>query len=284
MNVLIIEDELYTAKDLARTIMEVAPQAEIVEILPSVEESIEFLSASPEIDLIFSDIQLNDGLSFEIFQAVPQSIPIIFCTAFNQYALEAFKTHSIDYILKPFETETVQKALAKYQELKQRFAGAGTTRAESGREEMATSESGHSEGNRPGTITNQDLEAITEAIKARLFPAKKGTSIIVHKGEKFIPMPLEEIALFYIKNDLVRVYTFQQEKYVLNKKMDDLEAAYSPTFFRANRQQLIHRNAIRDADQYFHRKLLINLKVPFEDQILVSKLKVKPFLEWLSNH
>ena len=106
MKILIIEDELYTAKDLERTICEVHPAAEIVEILPSVEESVAFLKTQAPIDLIFSDIQLNDGLSFEIFQQVSHSAPIVFCTAFDQYALEAFNTHSIDYILKPFERET----------------------------------------------------------------------------------------------------------------------------------------------------------------------------------
>jgi len=251
MKILIIEDELYTAKDLERTICEVHPAAEIVEILPSVEESVAFLKTQAPIDLIFSDIQLNDGLSFEIFQQVSHSAPIVFCTAFDQYALEAFNTHSIDYILKPFERETVKKAIDKYQQLRQ--------------------------------PAQPDLEAITQAITARLFTPQK-TSIIVHKGEKYIPMPLEDIALFFIKHEIVWAYTLTGEKYVINKKMDSLEASYAPAFFRANRQHLIHRVAVKDAAQHFKRKLLVNLKVPFEDQILVGKVKTKAFLDWLSHH
>ena len=259
MKILIIEDEMYTARDLERTIREVQPNAEIVAVLPSVEEGIEFFAGDEEVDLIFSDIQLNDGLSFEIFRAVDRFIPIIFCTAYDQYALEAFKTHSIDYILKPFETESVRKALGKYKHLKQDSAPATTAQA-------------------------PDMEAIIQAVMQRLYAPRK-KSLIVHKGDKLIPMPVDDVAVFFIEHESVWAFTFAEEKFALNNaKLDALEAAHAPGFFRVNRQQLIHRRAVQDASQYFHRKLLVNLTVPFSQEVIVGKLKTKPFLEWLSNH
>ncbi len=121
MKIVIIEDEKPTARDLAKTITAIEPDAEIVKLLNSVEEAIEYLSSN-SVDLIFSDIQLCDGLSFKIFEEVENHAPIIFCTAFNEYALEAFKSAGIDYLLKPFSKATVAKALEKYQKLKSAFA------------------------------------------------------------------------------------------------------------------------------------------------------------------
>ncbi|MEM1000745.1 MAG: LytTR family DNA-binding domain-containing protein [Bacteroidota bacterium] len=261
MKILIIEDEMYSARDLQRTILQAEPQAEILAILPSVEEGIAFFADNPEVDLIFSDIQLNDGLSFEIFGRVNRSIPIIFCTAYNQYALEAFRTYGIDYILKPFADEQVRQALEKYGKLKQQLADPS-----------------------PTAPSVPDLDAITEAVKARLYP-QKIKSLIVHKGDKLIPMPVERIAVFFIDHENVWAYTFSQEKFLLNNaKLDGLEASFAPTFFRVNRQQLVHRKAVRDAAQYFHRKLLVNLTVDFEPEVIVGKLKVKSFLDWLSTN
>ena len=250
MNILIIEDEKHTANDLKRTIFEVQPSAEIIGIIGSVEKGIAFLRENQGIDLIFSDIQLLDGLSFEIFQAVNNATPVIFCTAYDQFALQAFQTYGIDYILKPFDEESVKRALDKFKTLK-------------------------------GESAPADFSAITEAIKEQLFPKNTPSSILIHQGDKMIPLPVEDIALFFIKDDMVSALTFQGKRYFVDKKLDSLEKSLSPTFFRANRQQLIHRKAVKEASQYFHRKLMVNLTIPFDDEVVVGKLKVTAFKEWL---
>jgi len=125
MNVIIIEDEVFSAEDLAGIIHEMNENIIVLAMLYSVKESIAFLKGRTDVDLIFSDIQLGDGLSFEIFKEVKIEAPIIFCTAFNEYALEAFKTNSIDYILKPFENKAVIQAINKYYQLKKYFSPSG---------------------------------------------------------------------------------------------------------------------------------------------------------------
>lgn len=251
MNILIIEDEKRTANDLKRTIFAVLPEAEVLGIVGSVGDGIDFLNSHQEIDLIFSDIQLSDGLSFDIFQAIQNEIPVIFCTAFDQFALQAFQTYGIDYILKPFDESSVRKAIDKYKNLR-------------------------------GTPGPSDFQAVTEAIKQQLFPSKKTTSILIHQGDKLIPLSVEDVAIFFIKDEMLSAFTFSGKRYFVDKKLDSLEAELSPTFFRANRQQLIHRRAIKDVSQYFHRKLMVNLSIPFKEEVVVGKLKVTAFKEWLS--
>lgn len=251
MKILIIEDEKRTANDLKRTIFEVLPAAEIVGVVGSVEEGIEMLGKEEIIDLIFSDIQLSDGLSFEIFQSTDNTIPVVFCTAFDQFALQALQTYGIDYILKPFDAAAVQRALNKYKTLK-------------------------------GQASPADFQAITEAIKQQLYPARKTTSILIHQGEKLIPLAVEDVAIFFIKDEMLSAVTFDQKRYFVDQKLDRLESDLSPTFFRVNRQQLIQRKAVKDLAKYYHRKLQVNLTIPFNQQVLVGKLKVTAFKEWLS--
>jgi two-component system, LytTR family, response regulator LytT len=253
MKIVVIEDEKLTAKDLAKTIKAVDPDIEILALLHSVEESIEFLRTNSAIDLIFSDIELGDGLSFEIFEKVNNKTPIIFCTAFNEYALEAFRTVGIDYLLKPFSKITVEKALEKYHSLKEKLA----PQAEA-------------------------LPNLMTLLKNQLFPSKT-PSVIMQQGDKIVPLEGNKIALFYIEDNSVFAYTFDQKKHLLSQKLDVLEKTFNPTFFRANRQFLINRKAIKDASHYFNRKIVINLTLPFNEQIIVGKLKVTAFLDWLAN-
>lgn len=250
MHILIIEDEKRTANDLKRTIFDVLPSAEIAGVVGSVEEGVEFLASDHQLDLIFADIQLSDGLSFEIFQSVDNRVPIIFCTAFDQFALQAFQTHGIDYILKPFDVESVRRAVDKYKSLK-------------------------------GESAPADFQAITEVIKQQLYPKRKPTSILIHQGDRLIPVAVDDIAVFFIKDEIVSALTFTNKRYFVDKKLDSLEESFLPTFFRVNRQQLIHRKAVKDVSQYFHRKLLVNLTIPFDDEVVVGKLKVTAFKEWL---
>jgi two-component system, LytTR family, response regulator LytT len=253
MKILIIEDEKLTAKDLSKTLIAIDSEIEILKMVHSVEEAIDFFKSNPVIDLIFSDIELGDGLSFEIFEKLKISIPIIFCTAYNQYALEAFKTVGIDYILKPFNKQSIEKALLKFQNLKEKLAN-----------------------------PKEDYSKLLGLIKQKINPQTQ--SIIIHQGDKIIPLNAKDIALFFIEDDLVFAYTFDGKKNNLSQSMDNLEKQFSIDFFRANRQFLVNRKAVKDASHSFNRKILINLNIPFKEQIFIGKLKTTAFSNWLANN
>jgi len=254
MNILIIEDENYTAKDLTRTILEVEPSATIIDVISSVEEGKDILLRYKNIDLIFSDIKLGDGLSFEIFETLKTEIPIVFCTAYDEYALQAFKNFGIDYILKPFSNETVKNAL-------QKFAKLSVNK----------------------TMNNiVDYNKILDSLKSH-FQTTTKPSIILHQADKIIPIEINKIAFFYIEHEIVYAVSFEQKKLATQYKLDTLEKKFSPAFFRANRQFLINRTAVKEVSQHFHRKLQVHLTIPFAETIVIGKEKVTIFLDWLSN-
>ncbi len=252
MKIVIIEDEKLTARDLARTIAGISPDADIEAMLHSVSDAVEYLNKHTGIDLIFSDIQLGDGLSFEIFEKTHNQIPVIFCTAYNENALEAFKTVGIDYLVKPFSKATVGKAPEKFRRMKETFAAPAV-----------------------------DFSPLMELLKNQR-SAVKIPSIIIQQGGKIIPLDGATIAFFYIDNDSVFASTFDNKKHLLSKKLDILEEMFAPVFFRANRQFLINRKAVKDASHFFNRKVVVNLTVPCAEQITVGKVKVTAFIEWLA--
>lgn len=250
MRILIIEDEKITAKDLSKTILSVEPDAEIVEILHSVEDALVFFKQNQNIDLIFSDIQLGDGLSFAIFTQIDNKIPVVFCTAYNDYTLQAFDVMGIDYIIKPFSKDTVTKAINKFRLLRQ---------------------------SEPVPDFNRLLHNLTTHFQPSIMP-----SIIIHQGEKIIPVSGNDIAFFYIQKKDVFAYTFQKKEWKVSDNLEALEQKFSPFFYRSNRQFLVNRKAIISASQYFHRKMVLTMNVEFTEKILVGKEKVTDFLEWLS--
>ncbi len=252
MKIVIIEDEQKTARNLAKTIESVCSEAQILHCIESVEEGELFFQNAPDIDLIFSDIQLGDGLCFDIFERINLQIPIIYCTAYSEYAVRAFKNLGIGYILKPFSAPDVAQAIHKYQTL---FEKEKTTK------------------------NTAELGLISE-IKRQLMP--KNTGIVVFRGDKIIPIENEKIAFLYIENAIVYVFTFDEKKLSTNYKLDDLEQKLYPQFFRANRQFLINRKAIKEASQHFNRKLQLHLTVSFPKVILIGKEKVTLFLNWLT--
>lgn len=251
MKVVIIEDERLTAKDLAKTLVAIDSEIEVIATISSIEEGLLFFQNNPQLDLIFSDIELGDGLSFDIFQKYPNTSPIIFCTAYQQYMLDAFKTAGIDYVLKPFSKATIEKSLIKFNSLKEKFQ-------------------------KP----NPNINNVYDSLKTALLG--KVSSVIVHQRDRIIPISGNDIALFYIENDCTCAFTFEQKKFFINQKLENLEKIF-PDFYRANRQFLLNRKAVKDASQYFNRKMLVNLNVPFKEQIIISKLKTTDFIQWLSN-
>lgn len=251
MKIVIIEDEKLTANDLAETIGRVAPEARIVAVLPSVSSAVDWFQQNEHPDLIFSDIQLGDGLSFEIFKIVSTNTPVIFCTAFDEYALRAFDANGIDYILKPFDQNNIESAIQKYHKLKSKFSG-----------NMA------------------NIEQLMQWMSQKKRPVQG--SVLVYKQDKILPVRFDEIALFYIENEITHLVTFDQKRYTINKTIENIEEIASVDFFRVNRQFLVHRRAIKEASLYFARKLSLNLTISFPETITVSKNKVTDFLNWLS--
>jgi len=251
MNLVIIEDEKVTARDLAQTIEQLFPGTQIVKILSTVKESIQYFTDGSDADLIFSDIQLGDGQSFEIFSKVDIGAPVIFCTAFDEYALHAFKANGIDYILKPFTTEAVAAAINKYLALKGKVA--------------------------ENAFPYKALE--------QLFISRRTTdagAVLVYQKDKILPIALSNIAFFYLKNGVVNLTTFDKKNYLINKNMEELGKIAEPLFFRANRQFLVNRRAVQDASNYLSRKLSVTLSVPTQESITISKEKISQFLEWLT--
>jgi two-component system response regulator LytT len=253
MRIVIIEDEKLTATNLAETIVTVVPDAQITAILSSVRSAVSWFRENEQPDLIFSDIQLGDGLCFEIFITIPVHSPVIFCTAYDEYALKAFDANGIDYILKPFDKTTIEEAFQKYHTLKDSFTG---------------------------KISN--LDQIIQFIENKKKQAN--ASVLVYKQDKIIPVRFEDIALFYVENEITRLITFDHKAYTINKTMEKVEEISPDDFFRVNRQFLIHHRAIKEASQYFGRKLSLSLTVPFRETITVSKNKVPSFLNWLSGY
>ncbi len=251
MQIVIIEDEKLTADDLRDTILEVCPEARIVAVIGSVKEAIAWFRLHSVPDLVFSDIQLGDGTSFEIFKSITQRMPVIFCTAFDEFALHAFKANGIEYILKPFTNSTIAAAIEKYKTLKETFSA--------------------NEGS---------YKALLPLFESRKSPGH-GSLLIYHK-DKILPVRMSDIALFYIENEVTHLITSDQKIYTVNKTLEELEKVAGSGFYRANRQYLVNRTSVREASQHFSRKLSLILHIPFKETITISKEKTADFLSWLS--
>jgi len=255
MNIVIIEDEPLTAEDLADILTEEDESVHIAAILPSVKKAIEYFGNNKAPDIIFSDIQLGDGLSFSIFKEVPITTPVIFCTAYDEYALEAFDANGIDYVLKPFTAATINKALQKYKQLQKNLS-----------KEPAPETSSYA--------------GLYQLLEDKLF--QKRSSILVYQREKIIPLPLADVAVCYSQNLVTHLVTFDGKSFSVNHTLEELEVMAGSQFFRANRQFLVNHKAIKDASQYFGRKLSLALNIPFSEDIIISKAKAPIFLDWLA--
>lgn len=252
MNIIIIEDETITAEDLQYSILQVQPKANIVKVLSSVKEAVHYFKTNSMPDLIFSDIQLGDGLSFEIFQRVEVNVPIIFCTAYDEYALKAFDTNGIHYILKPFDEAKIEEALEKFKSFKSIFS-----------------------------FENASILEVIKTLQQK--PQEQVGSILVYQQDKVIPIKLNEIALFFIRNEVTHLFTFKQKTFYINKSLDEVQQICGPDFYRVNRQFILHRNAIKEISKTMARRVSIDLNVPFPEGITVSKEKMTDFLDWLKN-
>lgn len=252
MNITIIEDELRTARSLENIVKELKPSAKITGPYQSIEEAVSELSSGTQPDLIFMDIQLADGLSFDIFKSVAISCPVVFCTAFDEYSLEAFKSNGVDYVLKPFSKEDIARAMGKVDDLKNFF--------------------------QQNTTPNLD-ELLNQIVK----PAEK-TSFLVFKHQKYTTVQISQIAFFYISNEATSIMCFDGQEFSLNQSLEQVASQVSQKqFFRVNRQYLVNFSAIKEIEHYFLRKLYVKLLIDTPEKLLINKEKSAAFLSWMEN-
>lgn len=250
MKAVIVEDEIVAAQNLQRLITQTGEDIQVITVLQTVEESIEWFSLNTSPDLVFMDIHLADGSAFSIFEKVKIACPVIFTTAYDEYALKAFEVNSIDYLLKPINIKTLERAIGKLRNL---------------------------------TSVNTDNTDIISTMLASLKQTKevyKSHFLIPYK-DKFIPLAVDNIACIYTENKMAKIVTVDNQTYNMDSTLEDLFIKLNPSqFFRANRQYIVSHKAIKDLSTWFGSKLSINLYITVPDKIIVSKARVPEFKAW----
>jgi two-component system, LytTR family, response regulator LytT len=251
MRILIVEDEPAAARRLQKIILELVPKATIVGVCESVQESVNWLKTNIHPDLFLFDIQLADGLSFEIFTQVATQVPVIFATAYDEYALRAFKVNSIDYLLKPIDREALRLSIEKFNKLQAGFASPA-----------------------------MDIQTIlAQMISGK--PIYK-TRFLVSKGMHLIPIDHSEVAWLRTEERIVFLHTHDGKRYLTEHTLDELEELLDPTlFFRANRQYLISTRAVHHVVPGVNGKLNLFLHPQTEEEVVVSREKAMAFRRWL---
>ena len=246
LRILIIEDEPVNARNLAFVLQDTDASVEIAGTLPSVEASVNWLRTGESCDLIFMDIQLADGLSFEIFSQVNITQPVVFVTAFDEYALRAFRANGIDYVLKPFLREDIERALDKYKRWTQGPA---------------------------------DINVLKKMMQSLQQARAYKRSFLVHHRDRLIPVTTESIAWFYSKSEVVQACTVDRKQYFIDHTLEELQQLLDPAdFFRANRQFIVQRKYILEVNFHFNGRLLLNTQTPAPENVLISKARVPLFL------
>jgi len=247
----VIEDEAVTARNLIHLLSEVDADIDVVKTLASVAEAVIWLAANTY-ELIFMDIRLADGLSFDIFKQVEVNRPVIFVTAYNDYAITAFKNNGIDYILKPFDKTEICNAVSKYKTW------------------MFSPNKGQSYSDLVAALANA-----TKSFKK---------SFLVHYRDKLLPIETDKISCFYTANEIVYANTTADQQYIIECTIEQLVQELDPDiFFRANRQFLINKKSIIEVNFYFNGRLSILIKPQPTDKILISKARVPEFKKWMNS-
>lgn len=253
MKVVIIEDEVIAAQTLRRLITEIRSDLEVQAVLQTVEESVEWLGENPMPDLVFMDIHLADGSSFGIFEKINIDCPIIFTTAYNEYALDAFEVNGIDYLLKPINKTRLAKAITKFGNISFR------------------------------SDNTQMIYDLVQSLNEK--QSRRKTHFLVPHKDKLLPLAVDDIAYFQADMKIGRATTFDGKNYSLDYSLEELMKNLDPDqFFRVNRQFIVSHMAISDLSQWFTGKLAVNLKVPVPEKILVSKARVSDFKAWFTRN
>ena len=250
MKVLIIEDEKAAAENLKFLLQRIDPGIEVERVIDSVAGGVAYFKGAASAEMVFMDIHLADGISFEIFEKTKVNLPIIFTTAYDEYAIKAFKVNSVDYLLKPIDEIELKDALERYKE-----------------------------SSRTGPPANQFQEMLQLLKEDK--KVYKGT-YLVQQRDTLIPVDVSELAYFTIDEGIVKAFTDENKSYILDKKLEDIEAELNPDqFIRANRQFIVRRNAIENLQLYFNGKLILNIRPTPLEKIVISKARAPHFKKWM---
>ncbi|MCK4880459.1 MAG: response regulator transcription factor [Bacteroidales bacterium] len=249
MRVIILEDETRAVNHLKRLIQLVAPEMEVAAVFDTVRESVEYLAQEPAVELIFSDVQLADGISFEIFSKVNVQCPIIFTTAYDTYAIEAFNTNGIDYLLKPIEEERLRKAIEKARQF----------------------------------TSHVELESL---LNLRTSPGSRRTKsrFMVKVGEKIRTIMVEDILAFYSFEKTTYLHTSAHRNYIIDYSLEELESILDwSRFFKINRKYIVSIKACSQIIAWSNNRLKIDIDGIDDHKIVVARERVREFKSWLDS-
>lgn len=249
MKVLIVEDETAAYESLVETLKDINPSIQVVGNTESVKQTINWLHANPEPDLILMDIHLSDGSSFLIFDSIEVETPIIFTTAYDEYAIEAFKLNSVDYLLKPIKSEELERALHKFSKWTQ-------------------------------TEVVEYLSKLTQLIPAKRYKDK----LLIPISDKLLLINLQDVSCFYTTDKSTQIYLKNGQSYPYSKTLEQIFSTLNPAdFHRANKQYIIARNSVKNITVWFDNRLLITLDTDVSERIYISKNKAAEFKAWIVN-
>ena len=253
MKVLIIEDETTASENLVEMLKEIDPSIEVLQVLESVQQTVRWMNTNPAPDLIFMDIHLSDGSAFTLFDQIDVQIPIVFTTAYDQYALEAFAVNSIDYLLKPIKTVDLTRALEKFRKW-------GKNDVITYLEQMMKL--------RPGLKENNEYK------QALLIPSK----------DKLLPVHIEDVACIYSTDRRTQVFLRDGKALDYNRSLDSIIGSLDPTqFFRANKQYIVARDSVLEIIIWFDNRLLLRLPVELPEPLFISKNRASEFKNWMTS-
>ncbi len=252
MKILILEDEIPASKRLKSMLKKIDPDLKILAIIDSIEDAVNWFEENDEPDLIFADIQLSDGVCFEIFKQVNIQCAVIFTTAFNEYAIEAFKVNSIDYLLKPIDQKMLSSAIKKYKNIRTSYSA-----------------------------PENNMEALLKKL-SKVTSSDFKSRFLVKKGQTMKTVATGDTAFFLIDNQLVFLVDKENNKYIIEHSLDDIEQMLDPEFFfRINRQMIVSLDSVKTIHPYFNSRLKLMLEPVIKSEILVSRMKVSDFKKWL---
>jgi DNA-binding LytR/AlgR family response regulator len=251
MKVLIIEDETAASENLIAMLQEIDPGIEVLKVLESVQQTVRWLSSNPAPDLIFMDIHLSDGSAFTLFQEMEVTVPIVFTTAYDQYALDAFSVNSVDYLLKPIKMSELVRALDKFKRW-----------------------------------TRSDvMEYLQRMLKMKPDGGTERTSsFLVPVKDRLVPVALDEVACIYSTDRKTQIYLKSGQMMLYNRSLDSIIVGLDPSrFFRANKQYIVARDCVKEIIVWFDNRLLLKMPIELPEPLFVSKNKAAEFKNWMTS-
>ena len=252
MKVLIVEDETAASENLIAMLHEIDSGIEVLKVLESVQQTVRWLTNNPAPDLIFMDIHLSDGSAFTLFQEMEVTVPIVFTTTYDQYALNAFTVNSIDYLLKPIKTSELERALEKFKRWSK----------------------------------SDVMDYLERMLKMRPTGSQRSeylTSLLVPVKDKLMPVNLDDVACIYSTDRKTQIYLKSGKMMLYNRSLDSLIGNLNPTkFFRANKQYIVSRDCVKEIVVWFDSRLLVSMPIELPEPLFVSKNKAAEFKNWIT--